>query len=240
MKLVPNGKEYLRLLESLQAVSLVAEQAAETIQPQLDAIAKKLDKVIDSMIEQATAAIATNRIAGQPYSKTVFRGVRPKFASTPLSTEGSTHYPGRFHTAGTPTLYFGESYDLIQKETLGSLAPKIVFPAKVKLERVFTLTTSSEYIIALIDKRSLLEPWKVVAKILEIECYSQRLARLLRMMGFEAIRVASTHAPDAKKHFNLIVFPDNLRKKSSIEIIDDGKSLSVPIEKGCQKITGEL
>jgi predicted transcriptional regulator with HTH domain len=156
------------------------------------------------------------------YEKTVFRGVRSKYANSPISWRGTLYSDiGRFHK-GQASLYLSESQHTVTKEIpddifLGNQVN--ISPVYVKLSKIFDIP-ESEMPALLIDLLIKEEP-ETCIDVYNTEPYTHILSDFLRDKGYEGIRYESSRA---KGEFNLVVFPKNIRKDSFIELVSPQKN----------------
>ena len=170
-----------------------------------------------------------------------WRAVLAQWQRTPLGTAGSKRVSGRYHRAPDPTLYFCERPEAAVAEVhmFTISRPYSLFPVKVKLSHVLDLTNPSIIDETRVDPLMLRQiPWEIFNDIFQTDSYSQLIAKIARISLYEGIVVESAAA---KGHKNLVVFTDNLRKKSvlKLELKDlDENLLKIAAED--QSIVGKL
>ena len=155
-----------------------------------------------------------------PFDEICFRSVRPKYANEHgvLSPAGSLMGGGRYNRVDT----FGALYLSCDPHTcleecirtmentsyqIADLLPRTTVGIAVRLDRVLNLTDDGILNRLNITQADLLRPgWRAVQRSGR-EAFTQRLGRLAREAGFQALLVPSAAQRGGK---NLIVFTDNV------------------------------
>ena len=129
----------------------------------------------DAIIAQAVAQVDFTSPSIITFSTQTFhRAVKLKFVNRlrkvenrPLSSEGSLRYPGRYHLAGMPTIYFASDAVTVAKETELDhvFEPYAIFPIGISLSHVLDLTTNATALQCAIDKESLAQEWKLINRL---------------------------------------------------------------------------
>ncbi len=142
-----------------------------------------------------------------------YRIVRQEY--DPLSTEGSLKYGGRYNVKGKfGALYIGDSQSVCEAEmeqkTSGFRAKfkHKIAKLEISFRRVIDLTNEENCKILNIKKDQLLS---------EDRTLPQSLSYLAYHMGYEALITPSATG----RGENIIVFPDNIKKGSSIKKVSE-------------------
>jgi filamentous hemagglutinin len=167
-----------------------------------------------------------------PWSGVVYRSASPRYANKGdlLTGVGSKTAGARWNPPKSfPTIYASLDPHTALDEILAhfryykipieSAMPRVTVSVRVRLGTVLDLTdgrTRSRLRVS--ERRMLDEPWREEQK-LGREALTQALGRLAHELGWEGLLVPSAAM---KGGTNLIVFPANLSRRSSLEIINVG------------------
>jgi filamentous hemagglutinin len=167
-----------------------------------------------------------------PWSGVVYRSASPRYANKGdlLTGVGSKTAGARWNPPKSfPTIYASLDPHTALDEILAhfryykipieAAMPRVTVSVQVRLGTVLDLTdgrTRSRLRVS--ERRMLDEPWREEQK-LGREALTQALGRLAHELGWEGLLVPSAAM---KGGTNLIVFPANLSRRSSLEIINVG------------------
>lgn len=192
----------------------------------------------------------------RPLTGTWFRALRPQFSSTALAFAHTATIPGRFNAGtmqrpGFPVLYLAEDQLVALFEVnalLGTSVPGqpflpnpnqpwLVVNVRVQLTAVVDLSQQSQRRLVETTVQELTGDWRGYplrnpAPKLHSPYWTnvptQRLgAALHAVRGLEGFLTYSAKVPTRR---NLVLFPDKLRKRSSIDFTDPGtgRTYSIP------------
>lgn len=166
-----------------------------------------------------------------PFAQTLFRSATPVYATeSDLRTgEGSRLYGGRWNPVGIAVIYASLSPETAMAETLAhchyygfppqSAMPRTFVALEVQLARVIDLTAGAvRQRLRVSEQRMLEADWRREMAAGR-EPITQRLGRAGHATRLEGLLVRSAADRNGQ---NLLVFPDNLRARSRIEILDAG------------------
>ncbi len=167
-----------------------------------------------------------------PFSGICFRNVAQRFATrhSILSTDGSLLAGGRYNFRGTyPVLYLACDIHTCVEETTKSFAqsgsavsqalPRTIVGVEVSLSDVLDLTDPAVRRRLDITRVSLTHTdWVTSQDVYGLEALTQKVGRLARDAGFEAILAPSAALPRTGK--NLAILPDQLLSSSRIQVVN--------------------
>jgi RES domain-containing protein len=167
-----------------------------------------------------------------PCAHTLFRSATPAYATESdfKTGEGSRLYGGRWNPVGIAVIYASLSPETAMTETLAhcryygfppqSAMPRTFVALHVQLSAVIDLTAGAVRQRLRVSEQRMLEvDWRSDMAAGR-EPITQRLGRAGHAAGLEGLFVRS--AAD-RRGMNLLIFPDNLRMSSRVEILDAGK-----------------
>lgn len=171
-----------------------------------------------------------NAIVGAVLFKgTCFRNVTQQFATRRdiLSTRGSFLAGRRYNYKRVfGALYLSCDIHTCIEETTKSFQvtdsevalqlPRTIVGVDANLSRVLDLTDANVRRRLGVLKRDLLGDWEYEQNVLGIEAFTQRIGRLAREAGFEALLVPSA----VSRGRNLVVFVDRLLSSSSLKVVN--------------------
>lgn len=139
----------------------------------------------------------------------------------PLDTTGARLFGGRFNPVGIPALYLASDPDLALRESTHSaswarftpFAPRRIVCVRVLLSSVVDLLDPNVLRAARLGRAVFEDSWADKPEPTPGQLFGE--ATLL--LGIEAIRYPS--ALDPARH-NIVVFPDNLREGSLLEVCE--------------------
>lgn len=189
-------------------------------------------KKIQKMFEAVSLIASPKESVG--FSRKVLKAIKHRFTSNkkisdnkPISTEGSRLFSGRFHFKGThQTLYFAESSITMDAEIkLDEIQmPYSIWPVDINLQNCVDLSNP----VAVFQDHYIWLPWilnyewKLFNDVFLLNSYSQMIGSKLYAQGYEGILVPSARCQSG---LNVVVFPENLRRGSSISLHGDAKDL---------------
>jgi RES domain-containing protein len=164
------------------------------------------------------------------WSGVVYRSAAPRYANEDdlLTGVGSKTAGARWNPPKSfPTVYSSLDPHTALAEVLAhfeyyafpieSAMPRVTVSVRVRLARVLDLTDGkTRSALRVSERRILNEPWRE-AQQAGREALTQALGRVRHELGWEAFLVRSAAT---KRGLNLIVFPTNLSRRSSLEIIN--------------------
>src|SRR4051794_26356309 len=167
------------------------------------------------------------------WTGTVYRSASPRYANRDdlLTGVGSKTAGARWNPPRSfPTVYSSLDPHTALDEVLAhfryygipiaSAMPRVTVSIQVRLGRVLDLTGGpTRSTLRVSERRMLREPWRA-AQQAGREALTQALGRLAHDLGWEALLVRSAAR---RGGVNLIVFPENLSRRSSLEIINVGE-----------------
>lgn len=183
-------------------------------QPSLDQLRVSLKKLVDDALA---------------FSGTTYRSSTPKYATEDdlLNGEGSKLHGARWNPKGIAVVYAADSPETAMAESLAqsryfgipvySAMPRVFVAIEMKLKRVVDLREShvrqrlhvSNDTMTTIDWRK-----EVNAGHLPI---TQAIGQAAFEAGVEGLIVPSAAKPEG---FNVLVFPENLKKRSRIQVLN--------------------
>lgn len=172
--------------------------------------------------------IANLAAAAIRFRQKIYRSAAPKYATTSdlLTGEGARRFGGRWNTAGVAAIYGSLTPQCALEETLAharyyglpinTSMPRTFVAIEARLSQVLDLTDGSMRQSLRISERRLLEcDWRADCTVGRVPI-TQQVGQFAALAGLEAILVRS--AADVSG-LNLVVFPENLRSTSRIEIV---------------------
>lgn len=178
---------------------------------------------------------AIERCASQAvrWTGTVYRSASPRYANRDdlLTGVGSKTAGARWNPPRSfPTVYSSLDPHTALDEVLAhfrhygipiaSAMPRVTVSIQVLLGRVLDLTDGlTRSTLRVSERRMLREPWRA-AQQAGREALTQSLGRLAHDLGWEALLVRSAAR---RGGVNLVVFPETLSRRSSLEIINVGE-----------------
>ena len=167
-----------------------------------------------------------------PFAQTLYRSATPAYAreSDLLKGEGSRLYGGRWNPIGVAVIYASLSPETAMAETLAhcryygfppqSAMPRTFVALHMRLSAVIDLTDGAlRQRLRVSERRMMAVDWRQEMAAGQ-EPITQRLGRAGFDAGFEGFFVRS--AAD-RRGYNVLVFPDNLRPSSTVEVVDAGQ-----------------
>jgi RES domain-containing protein len=167
-----------------------------------------------------------------PFAQTLFRSATPAYATESdfKTGEGSRLYGGRWNPVGIAVIYASLSPETAMAETLAhcryygfppqSAMPRTFVALHVQLSAVIDLTAGAvRQRLRVSEQRMLEADWRSEMAAGR-EPITQRLGRAGHAAGLEGLLVRS--AAD-RRGMNLLVFLDNIRVSSRVEMLDTGK-----------------
>jgi RES domain-containing protein len=169
------------------------------------------------------------------FHQEVYRSAAPRYATARdlLTGEGAGRFGGRWNPAGVAAVYGSLTPQCALEETLAharyyglpinTSMPRTFVAIETQLSHVLDLTDGSLRRSLRVSERKLLDcDWRAEAAAGRIPI-TQQVGGLAASAGLEAILVRS-----AADHsgFNLVVFPENLRSTSRIEVVSPDKLTS--------------
>jgi len=163
----------------------------------------------------------------------VYRSASPRYANKDdlLTGVGSKTAGARWNPPKSfPTVYSSLDPHTALDEVLAhfryygipieSAMPRVTVSVRVRLARVLDLTNGKTRSALRVSERRILdEPWREEQKAGR-EALTQALGRIGQELGWEAFLVPSAAR---RGGVNLIIFPANLSRRSSLEIINVGE-----------------
>jgi RES domain-containing protein len=167
------------------------------------------------------------------WSGVVYRSASPRYANKDdlLTGVGSKTAGARWNPPKSfPTVYSSLDPHTALDEVLAhfryygipieSAMPRVTVSVRVRLARVLDLTNGKTRSALRVSERRILdEPWREEQKAGR-EALTQALGRIGQELGWEAFLVPSAAR---RGGVNLIIFPANLSRRSSLEIINVGE-----------------
>jgi RES domain-containing protein len=198
---------------------------------------------------------ACGALGTKPENRVWYRALQPQHWPTALATAHTTRIPSRYNSASHaqstfPLLYLAEDHRVALFEVdalLGSALPGghyvpnpsqawVILNVQVTLHAVADLTATAEQARLLTTAQELTGDWRgYLARQAPMSVSqptgpapTQLLGEALhRVRGLEGFRTVSARVPT---HMNLVVFPDKLRRGSSITFTNPatGQTLTIP------------
>jgi hypothetical protein len=198
---------------------------------------------------------ACRTLVTKPENRVWYRALQPQYWPTALGTAHTTRFPSRYSLAteakpAFPVLYLAEDHQVALFEVeamIGSGLPGghsvpnpshawVILNVQVTLHAVADLTDPSEQGKLLTTAQELTGDWRRYLVRKAHMSVSQPTgpaptqllgAALHRVRGLEGFRTVSARVPT---HMNLVVFPDKLRRGSSIVFKNPatGQTLTIP------------
>lgn len=167
-----------------------------------------------------------------PYAGVCFRNVAQRFATEQdiLSAQGSVLSGGRYNFQGTyPILYLACDIHTCVEETARSFRqegasvaqalPRTIIGVETRLSHVLDLTDPTVLHSLRVTRISLTRTdWVTSQDVHQREAFTQKMGRLARDAGFEAVLAPSAALPRTGK--NLCIFPDRLLATSLLRAIN--------------------
>lgn len=219
------------MIKELRSIEVLIREALETELPEEK---KKAYREIQSEKGQAQGIISeiSNEYIvifdnAQPIKlkSNWWRAVRKIYNDIPLSAEGSKFNNGRFNfKPDEPCLYFSEDNETTMKEVELSQTrlPTTIFSVNIELNNVLDLSNDNLLEKYKINKDLLHGDWEIFNDLLDTRSYGQAISFSVQELGFEGLLFESIKVPGMK---NLVIFENNLRKRSLIKIIDPDKTI---------------
>jgi RES domain-containing protein len=147
------------------------------------------------------------------------RAVRDAYS--PLDASGALLFGGRFNPRGTAAIYLAKDPDLAMRESTRScdwagfraFAPRQVVCVRVKLSRAVDLTVADNARTLELSAHDFSAQWTDLGD----DCPTQALGHIAAADGIEGLLFPSRADPGRP---NLVVFRDNMRAGSRLEVID--------------------
>lgn len=163
-----------------------------------------------------------------PVKKPFYRLIGIKYLKNPLNALGSKFVGGRYNHIGTfEVLYVAPDPQTAVQETIKDFEfrfpPKSIITIEVDLQAIIDLEDSKTIEVLGIDRDRLFSPWRKIQDIDQKKTYTQILGEAIyNARRFEGIRYPSAKV---KGKYNLAIFPDRLKEKSSIRVYDPDRLL---------------
>ncbi|MDD9950072.1 MAG: RES family NAD+ phosphorylase [Zetaproteobacteria bacterium] len=157
---------------------------------------------------------------GRPLTIDLCRGCAIKFFRTPL---GAGDDYSRYGIEGMRTLYFTENENTVIRERkesgLQKSQPHYHIWAEIRLQNVLDLTDPKTLSnLGLRDAQEVLYlEWQALQDVCEVTPFTQSLGSKALDLKYEGILFESARDRESS---NLVIFPDNLQRKSSIQVYD--------------------
>lgn len=100
--------------------------------------------------------------------------------------------------------------------------PTTIFSVNIELNNVLDLSNDNLLEKYKINKDLLHGDWEIFNDLLDTRSYGQAISFSVQELGFEGLLFESIKVPGMK---NLVIFENNLRKRSLIKIIDPDKTI---------------
>ena len=215
-KLIHHVLEELSSSPSLEQLEI--EKTILEIRKKSSAITEYFNALVKKSEDKISNITKTKELKG-----TWFRSLQSQYHDTPLNYVGSVKSSQRFNFAGEETLYFGDNYDTCFKEVRFEqyLCPTTTIAIDVKLQSILDLSTAANLKKYHIEEELLLGPWKKFNNI-QIQYYSQHLARMIRTYPFEGVLYNSTVNGGQRC---LAVFPMKLISGSHLKVVNPDKKM---------------
>ncbi len=159
----------------------------------------------------------------------VYRLAHPKYAgpSDFISGAGAKLNGGRWNPPfGVPTLYAASSPELATEETFAmarkfgfaprKLLPRVTRAIYVRVSRLVDTTDGHIRKSLVVSRQRMLDTDWRQANAQGEEALTQAIGRAAAETGLEGLIVASAARPD---EFNLVIFVDNLRRGSDVDVV---------------------
>lgn len=154
-----------------------------------------------------------------------FRAINRIYDQDPLTTEGSKYREGRFHLINEESTYLAEDSTTCNYE-VGidkNFVTYSFWAIEFNLSGLVDLRSEELCKMLGIEYKLLRGNWETL-NLFSINSYSQLVSRKLRNMGFEGIVYKSTKDKNADC---VVIFKDNLKKSSYLEIVDQRPELNL-------------
>lgn len=165
---------------------------------------------------------------GISIKKSYYRIIGVKYLKNPLSALGSKLTGGRYNYIGEfEVLYLAPNPQTALQETLKNInfrfPPKSLITIEVNTKYILNLRAKKVTSALGIDIEKLFLPWRKIQDIDQEKAYTQVLGQAVyESKIFEGIQYPSAKV---RGKYNLAIFPDRLRKESSIKVYDPDKIL---------------
>jgi len=165
---------------------------------------------------------------GISIKKSYYRMIGVKYLKNPLSALGSKLTGGRYNYIGEfEVLYLAPNPQTALLETLKNInfrfPPKSLITIEVNTKYILNLRAKKVTSALGIDIEKLFLPWRKIQDLDQEKAYTQILGQAVYDSKiFEGIQYPSAKV---RGKYNLAIFPDRLRKESSIKVYDPDKIL---------------
>lgn len=172
-------------------------------------------------------------ISGIAIKKFYYRLMGMKYLRNPLNALGSKLSGGRYNYIGRfEALYLAPDPKTAVEESLKNInfrfPPKSIITIDVEVQSIIDLKNKKLINILGIDRDQLFSPWRKIQDIEQKIAYTQLLGQLIYDSKlFEGIRYPSAKV---KGKYNLVIFPNRLKKGSNIKVYDPDKILEQVIK----------
>jgi RES domain-containing protein len=172
-------------------------------------------------------------IPGIGIKKSYYRLMGIKYLKNPLSALGSKLSGGRYNHIGQfEALYLAPDPKTAVEENLKNISfrfpPKSIITIDVDVQSIIDLKSKKLLNILGINRDQLFCPWRKIQDIDQKIAYTQVLGQMI----YDSERFEGILYPSAKVKgkYNLAIFPDRLKKGSSIKVYDPDKILEQVIK----------
>jgi RES domain-containing protein len=172
------------------------------------------------------------KVPGIAIKKSFYRMIGVKYLKNPLSALGSKFTGGRYNYIGEfEVLYLAPNPQTALQEILKNInfrfPPKSLITIEVDTKCVLNFRAKKVISALGIEINRLFLPWRKIQDIDQEKAYTQILGQVVYDSKiFEGIQYPSAKV---KGKYNLAIFPDRLKKESSIKVYDPDKILEQAI-----------
>jgi RES domain-containing protein len=165
---------------------------------------------------------------GISIKKSYYRMIGVKYLKNPLSALGSKLTGGRYNYIGEfEVLYLAPNPQTALQETLKNInfrfPPKSLITIEVNTKYILNLRAKKVISTLGIEIEKLFLPWRKIQDLDQEKAYTQILGQAVYDSKiFEGVQYPSAKV---KGKYNLAIFPNRLRKESSIKVYDPDKIL---------------